>query len=40
MMNPARIGVGVQGLGVAEAAYQEALYFSENRRQSRALILN
>lgn len=37
MMNPARIGVGVQGLGLAEVAYQHALAFSENRRQSKAL---
>jgi alkylation response protein AidB-like acyl-CoA dehydrogenase len=37
MMNPARIGVGVQGLGVAEVAYQQALAFASQRRQSRSL---
>jgi alkylation response protein AidB-like acyl-CoA dehydrogenase len=37
MMNAARIYVGVQGLGVAEAAYQAALHYSNERLQSRAL---
>ncbi|MEC7030950.1 MAG: acyl-CoA dehydrogenase family protein [Pseudomonadota bacterium] len=37
MMNPARIGVGVQGLGMAEVAYQQALSFASQRRQSRSL---
>lgn len=32
MMNPARIGVGVQALGLSEAAYQKALGFSKIRR--------
>lgn len=32
MMNPARIGVGVQALGLSEAAYQKALNFSKLRR--------
>ncbi|MDC3180780.1 acyl-CoA dehydrogenase family protein [Gammaproteobacteria bacterium] len=37
MMNPARIGVGVQALGQAEIAYQTALAFAAQRRQSRAI---
>ncbi len=37
MMNTARIGVGMQGLGLAERAYQNALRYSRERLQSRAL---
>ncbi len=37
MMNAARIYVGVQGLGVAEAAYQSALDYANERIQGRAL---
>lgn len=37
MMNPARIGVGVQGLGQSEAAFQQALNYAKQRRQSRAV---
>ena len=37
MMNPARIGVGVQALGLSEIAYQTALGFATKRRQSRSL---
>lgn len=37
MMNEARLAVGVQALGVAEIAYQAALKFAHERRQSRAL---
>lgn len=37
MMNAARLYVGVQGLGVAEAAYQNALNYSKERLQGRAL---
>jgi acyl-CoA dehydrogenase len=33
MMNNARLGVGVQGIGVAEAAYQAALAFAAGRVQ-------
>jgi hypothetical protein len=33
MMNNARLGVGVQGVGVAEAATQAALAFARERRQ-------
>ncbi|MEM9969853.1 MAG: acyl-CoA dehydrogenase [Pseudomonadota bacterium] len=35
MMNNARIGVGVQGVGVAEAAYQHALAYAMDRKQGR-----
>jgi acyl-CoA dehydrogenase len=35
MMNNARLGVGVQGLSVAEAAYQQALAYAMDRRQGR-----
>jgi len=37
MMNTARIGVGMQGLGLAERAFQNALRYSRERLQSRAL---
>jgi len=37
MMNAARIGVGVQGLALADIAYQTALSFAKERRQSRSL---
>ncbi|MBV9657348.1 MAG: acyl-CoA dehydrogenase C-terminal domain-containing protein [Verrucomicrobia bacterium] len=37
MMNAARLMVGVQGLGAAEFAYQTALRFAKERRQSRSL---
>lgn len=37
MMNSARLMVGLQGLGIAEAAYQVSLEFAKERRQSRAL---
>ncbi|MEO8927056.1 MAG: acyl-CoA dehydrogenase, partial [Caulobacteraceae bacterium] len=36
MMNAARLQVGVQGVGVAEAAYQQALSFSLERSQGRS----
>ncbi|WP_209424396.1 acyl-CoA dehydrogenase [Pararhodobacter sp. SW119] len=35
MMNNARLGVGVQGVGVAEAAYQHALAYAQDRKQGR-----
>jgi alkylation response protein AidB-like acyl-CoA dehydrogenase len=35
MMNNARLGVGVQGLGQADAALQAALAFANERRQGR-----
>ena len=37
MMNAARLGVGLQGLGVAEVAYQNAVQYAKDRRQGRAL---
>ncbi len=37
MMNAARLGVGVQGLGQAEIAYQNAVEYAKDRRQGRAL---
>ncbi|WP_027230098.1 acyl-CoA dehydrogenase family protein [Phyllobacterium sp. UNC302MFCol5.2] len=36
MMNNARLAVGIQGVAVAETAYQKALAFAEDRRQMRA----
>jgi alkylation response protein AidB-like acyl-CoA dehydrogenase len=37
MMNAARLGVGIQGLSQAEAAYQNGLAYALERRQGRAL---
>jgi hypothetical protein len=37
MMNGARIGVGLQGLGLAEASYQNAVAYSRERLQGRSL---
>jgi alkylation response protein AidB-like acyl-CoA dehydrogenase len=37
MMNIARLGVGQQGLGIAEVAYQNAVHYAHDRRQGRAL---
>ncbi len=34
MMNHARVGVGMQGLGVAERAYQKAVLYAKDRVQS------
>ncbi|MEM7140551.1 MAG: acyl-CoA dehydrogenase [Actinomycetota bacterium] len=36
MMNNARLGVGIQGVAIAERAYQQALAFAHERRQGRA----
>jgi alkylation response protein AidB-like acyl-CoA dehydrogenase len=36
MMNPERIAVGIQALGVAEIAYQNALEYARERTQSKA----
>ncbi len=35
MMNAARLDVGVQGVGVAERAFQRALAFAQDRKQGR-----
>ncbi|WP_164114393.1 acyl-CoA dehydrogenase C-terminal domain-containing protein [Sphingorhabdus sp. Alg239-R122] len=37
MMNAARLGVGIQGLGVGEVAYQNGVQYAKDRRQGRAL---
>lgn len=37
MMNAARLGVGLQGVAQAEAAYQNAVSYALERRQGRAL---
>jgi alkylation response protein AidB-like acyl-CoA dehydrogenase len=37
MMNAARLGVGLQGLGMGEVAYQNAVQYAKDRRQGRAL---
>lgn len=36
MMNAARLAVGVQGVGIAERAYQQALGYALDRKQGRA----
>ena len=38
MMNNARLAVGMQGVGVAEGAYQHALAYAMDRKQGRAMI--
>jgi alkylation response protein AidB-like acyl-CoA dehydrogenase len=37
MMNAARLHVGIEGVALAEAAYQAALAFAKDRRQGKAL---
>ncbi len=37
MMNAARLGVGIQGLGLTEASFQNALTYARDRLQMRAL---
>jgi hypothetical protein len=37
MMNQARLGVGLEGVGIAERAYQRALAYARERRQGRAV---
>ena len=36
MMNSARLDVGMQGVGVAERAFQQAMAYAQDRRQGRA----
>ncbi len=36
MMNNARLGVGVEGLGLAERSFQHALAYAQERKQGRA----
>ena len=40
MMNNARLGVGVQGIGAADGAYQHALAYALDRTQGRSVIEN
>ena len=35
MMNQARLAVGIQGVGIAERAYQQALAYAKERKQGR-----
>jgi 3-(methylthio)propanoyl-CoA dehydrogenase len=37
MMNTARLSVGIQGLAIAERAYQDALRYARERKQGRAV---
>jgi butyryl-CoA dehydrogenase len=37
MMNNARLNVGIQGVAIAERAYQQALSYAKERRQGRAV---
>lgn len=37
MMNAERLGVGMQGLGIGEVAYQNAVAYARDRLQGRAL---
>lgn len=37
MMNNARLNVGIQGVAIAERAYQQAIEFAKTRRQGRAI---
>src|SRR6202022_1591478 len=37
MMNAARLGVGMQGLGITEIAYQNSLVYAKERLQMRSL---
>jgi acyl-CoA dehydrogenase len=36
-MNQARLGVGLEGVGIADRAYQQALAYAQERRQGRAV---
>ena len=38
MMNNARLGVGMQGVSAAEAAFQQALSYAQGRRQGRTAL--
>jgi hypothetical protein len=37
MMNQARLGVGLEGVGVADRAFQQALAYAQERKQGRAV---
>lgn len=36
MMNQARLGIGLQGVGIADRAFQQALSYAHDRKQGRA----
>jgi alkylation response protein AidB-like acyl-CoA dehydrogenase len=36
MMNQARLGVGLEGVGIADRAFQQALAYAQDRKQGRA----
>ncbi len=36
MMNNARLGVGIQGVAIADRAYQQALWYANERKQGKA----
>ena len=38
MMNNARLGVGMQGVSIAEAAFQQSLTYAEGRKQGKTII--
>ncbi len=38
MMNAARLGVGLQGVGIAERAYQKALLYAKEREQGKGVL--
>ncbi|ETX15968.1 acyl-CoA dehydrogenase [Roseivivax halodurans JCM 10272] len=40
MMNNARLGVGAQGIGAAEGAYQHALAYAMDRKQGKSAVEN
>ena len=40
MMNEARLGVGLQGIGQAEAAYQRAAAYAKERLQGKEISKN
>src|SRR5262249_56553725 len=40
MMNQARLGVGLEGVGVADRAYQQALAYAQERKQGKAVGTN
>jgi acyl-CoA dehydrogenase len=37
MMNQARLGVGLEGVGIADRAYQQALAYAQERKQGKAV---
>src|SRR6202008_1489227 len=37
MMNQARLSVGLEGVGLADRAYQQALAYAQERKQGRAV---